>query len=695
MERQAETVRRAGKTHAMTHVHAKLFCIVLAALACAQPAYAQASGRITSVKSGRCLDVTGGNTAPRTPVILWTCHDGANQTWQSTAAGELRTLGGTRCLDVRGANPNPQAIVQSTTCNGGSNQKWNLNADGTITSRQTGLCLTVLGGGTANGTGIDMYPCQGVSHQQWTTANSDTQKPTAPTSLTVTVQSCRSATLRWSASTDNVGVAFYDIYRDGQLLAAAPGNALTATVAVTPGALWGFYVNARDAAGNVSGGSNIVRQQIPQCEVDTQPPTAPAQLRGSAQGTTVQLQWNAATDNTGVASYDVFRDNAQVGNTPSLAFTDSGLAPNTAYDYAVAARDGQGNVSPRSNTLGLVTGEGCASAVCSTQQVAADTDIPWGLVQLPDGSVLYTRRDAENIVRLNPATGAKTSLGTVPNVSGTEGEGGLLGIAATSGFPASDPWLYIYHTTSNDNRIVRMRYANGQLDTSSLQVLLSGIGFNVFHNGGRLRFGPDGKLYASTGDAQSGAFAQDINNLAGKILRLNPDGSRPADNPYGNYVWSYGHRNPQGLAFDSAGRLWQQEFGDGQQDETNLVVKGGNYGWPNCEGTISRGGGGCATAGYIAPKFTYRTADGSCSGVAVVRDALYVACLRGTRLYRHQISGTGLTNPQQFFVGTYGRLRTVEPTIDGNLWMTSSTRGDKDSTPDNSDEKIFKVVLGR
>ena len=198
----------------------------------------------------------------------------------------------------------------------------------------------------------------------------------------------------------------------------------------------------------------------------------------------------------------------------------------------------------------------------------------------------------------------------------------------------------------------------------------------------------------ATGDSQNGANAQNKNSLNGKILRMNSDGSRPSDNPFGNYVWTYGHRNPQGLAFDSQGRLWQQEFGDGTMDETNLIQKGGNYGWPDCEGTSSRSGGGCGTSGFIAPKHTYPTGDGSCSGIAIVRDKLYVACERGTRVYREDISGSNLTNVQELFRGTYGRIRTVEPTIDGNLWMSTTNNGDKDSTANNSNEKIFKVLLG-
>ena len=487
-------------------------------------------------------------------------------------------------------------------------------------------------------------------------ASGDLQAPTPPGMPSISALDCRSGTLSWPASTDNVGVAFYDIYHDGQKMTSVGGTVLSAALALTAGARWGMYVNARDAAGNVSQASPTLTVNVPVCQVDTQAPTVPAGLAGSVNGTTATLTWRAATDNVGVVAYDVYRNDVKVGATAALSYTDAGLSPNTLYRYAVAARDAQNNVSPRSTSISLTTGSACSSAVCSTVEVATDSDIPWGLVALPDGTLLYNRRDAHDIVRLNPTTRAKTTVGTVPNVQSTDGEGGLLGLATTPGFPTTDPWLYIFHTSPTDNRIVRVRYGNGTIDTSTLQVLLSGIGRNKYHNGGRLRFGPDGKLYAATGDAQNADDAQNINKLTGKVLRLNPDGTVPADNPFGNFVWSYGHRNPQGLAFDSQGRLWEQEFGNTQMDETNLIQKGGNYGWPNCEGTASQAGSGCATPGYIAPARTYPTAEGSCSGIAIVRDVLYVACQRGARLYREVISGSALTNVQQLFVGTYGRL---------------------------------------
>jgi glucose/arabinose dehydrogenase len=534
----------------------------------------------------------------------------------------------------------------------------------------------------------------GAASQGWGRAGrqaADTQPPTPPDNPRTSNLTCNSVTFAWDAATDDVGVAYYDVYHDGQLMTSVSGATLSIDLIVTPGANWGLYVNARDAAGNVSQASATVRIAPPQCQADDQPPTAPTGLNASAAGTTVTLNWTASADNIGVTGYEVYRDGTAVASVKgAVTFIDSGRAPATTYAYDVVARDAAGNESEPSDTVTVTTGASCANPVCEVNQVATEQDLPWGLLTLPDGTILYTRRDLFDIVRLDPATGSKTSIGTVPNVAGTDGEGGVLGIEIAPTFP-TDHWLYIFHTTATDNRIVRIKLENNQLVLSTEQVLLTGILRNKYHNGGRLRFGPDGKLYAGTGDAQNGDNAQKIDGLNGKVLRINPDGSIPDDNPFGNAVWSYGHRNPQGLAFDSRGRLWEQEFGNNTMDETNLIVRGGNYGWPACEGTV----GSCATAGYIAPKTTYPVAVGSCSGLAIVRDAVYIACERGTRMYREVISGDSLTGQQQYFVGTYGRLRTIEPAPDGGLWLTTTNYGDKDSIPDNSNEKILHVSLGQ
>jgi glucose/arabinose dehydrogenase len=670
--------------------------IVCASAASVEPASAATGSTVVSAASGRCLDVTGNVATPKTLVNIFDCNGQANQGWTFTAAGELRVYDPAMCLDVAGQDTTAPATAQIYTCNGGPNQRWKINTDGTIVAVQSGLCLDVTGAATANSTPAALWTCTGQSNQKWTTSLGDSQAPAVPGNPRVSNLVCDAVTFSWNASTDNVGVAFYDVYHDGQLMKSVSGSTLSTSLTVVAGVTWGLYVNARDAAGNVSQASTTVPITPPQCQADTQAPTAPAQLTGSASGTTVTLNWSAATDNIGVRAYDVYRNGTKSGtvtgtptSAPATTFIDSGLGANTSYPYYVVARDAQANVSPHSPTATVTTGAACGNPVCAVTQIATDNDIPWGLVTLPDGTILYNRRDAHNIVHLNPATGAKTTVGTVPNVDNTDGEGGLLGLALSPSF-SSDHWLYIMHTSPSDNRIVRIKLDNNTLNTGSEQILLSGLLRNKFHNGGRLRFGPDGKLYASTGDAQNGDNAQNTASLNGKILRLNADGTVPSDNPFGNYVWSYGHRNPQGLAFDSQGRLWEQEFGNSIMDETNLITKGGNYGWPACEGTS----GTCGTAGYIAPKHTYTTADGSCSGIAIVRDVLYLACERGTRMYREVISGSDLTDVQTYFNGTYGRLRTVEPAPDGGLWLTTSNLGDKDSIPNNSDEKILHVALG-
>lgn len=522
-------------------------------------------------------------------------------------------------------------------------------------------------------------------------AAADTTPPTAPSNLTTSWLRCDAVWLRWQESTDDVGVVAYDIYHDGQHMQTVRAPTWAARLTLVPGVTWGMYVNARDAAGNVSQASETLELRVPPCQVDRTAPTTPSGVTARASGTSVTVAWRASTDAVGVTGYEVLRDGVVVGSTSgsTLQLVDSGLQPRTTYAYQVRARDQAGNLSAASTTVSVTTGGTCTSPVCSVDTVASERDLPWGLVELPDGSVLYGRRDTHQVVRLDPATGATTAVGTLPGVSGTDGEGGLLGLEVADDF-AADPWLYVMHTTTTDNRVVRVRYTGGAL-SGTPQVLVSGIPRNKYHNGGRLRFGPDGMLYVATGDGQNPQWSQDTANLAGKVLRIAPDGSVPADNPFGNAVWSYGHRNPQGLAFDGQGRLWQQEFGNSLMDETNVVVRGGNYGWPQCEGTS----GDCAGPGLVTPALTMPVAQASCSGIAVTGDSLWIACLRGARLYRATITEDGrLTDVRTLLSGTYGRLRTVEPSADGSLWLTTSSRGDKDSTPNNSDERILRVRPG-
>jgi glucose/arabinose dehydrogenase len=515
----------------------------------------------------------------------------------------------------------------------------------------------------------------------------DVRPPDPPSGLRVTAVNATSAALAWSPARDDAAVTAYDVYQLGTLVKSVDGTTLSTTMSkLTPSTSYGFYVNARDAAGNVSQASNTVN--VTTTQVDTTPPAAPGNLRTTAvTANGVSLAWDAATDDFGVTGYTVYEGARQVGTSATAFTTIHGLAPESAHTYTVKAVDAAGNASPPSAPATATTRRG-HDRVGQVTQVAADDDVPWGLAFLPDGSALMTERDTHDVVHVT-AGGRKTVAGTVPGVSGTDGEGGLLGLALSPRFSA-DHWAYIFHTTATDNRIVRIKYEHGALDLASEQVLLSGIARNKFHNAGRLRFGPDGMLYAATGDAQNGANAQNLTSLNGKILRLNPDGSVPRDNPFpGKYVWSYGHRNIEGLAFDARGRLWEAELGNSIMDELNLIQKGRDYGWPACEGTA----GDCGDPTFTAPIRTWPVAAASPSGLAIVDDTLYMAALRGTQLWRMRIEGGTTSTPKPYFTGTYGRLRTVEKSPDGGLWLTTSS-GDKDSTPHNSDDAILHVALG-
>jgi glucose/arabinose dehydrogenase len=448
-------------------------------------------------------------------------------------------------------------------------------------------------------------------------------------------------------------------------------------------------VFGRDAAGNVSPSSpQAVCTTSP--STDTQPPSAPAGFSTTnVAGSSADASWTASTDNVGVTGYEV-RSGASVLKSVGAvtSTTVTGLACATTYTLTVVAKDAAGNVSPPSNSRTITTATCSGGAPSSITTISTGWTIPWGIAWMPDGqSAIATERDSFKVFKVTLG-GTRTPVGSVPNTVTTNGEGGLLGVAVDPNW-TTNHFVYFMHTAAEGNRIARMTY-NGSTLTSYTS-LVTGIKKNRYHNGGRLAFGPDGYLYATTGEAQTPDLAQDTSSLNGKILRMKTDGTAAPGNPFGtSLVYSYGHRNPQGLAFDSQGRLWEQEFGNAIMDETNLIAKGGNYGWPACEGTS----GTCGTAGFIAPKRTYPTAEGSCSGIAIVRDVLYVACERGTRLYREVISGSSLTDVQVFFNGTYGRLRTVEPAPDGGLWLTTSTVGDKDSIPNNSNERIFHVTLG-
>jgi glucose/arabinose dehydrogenase len=314
--------------------------------------------------------------------------------------------------------------------------------------------------------------------------------------------------------------------------------------------------------------------------------------------------------------------------------------------------------------------------------IATGLQVPWGVAFLPGGDALVSERTTGRILRVPAAGGAAQPVMQVPGVDVNAGEGGLLGLAISPAY-ARDQLVYAYLTTAQDNRVVR--FAPG----AAPQPVLTGLDRNAIHDGGRIAFGPDGMLYVGTGDAGNGPVAQDPESLNGKILRLRPDGGIPDDNPFkGSPVWSVGHRNVQGLAWDRAGRLWEAELGQDRVDEINLIRPGRNYGWPRVEGRGDTDGGR-----YTNPLVTWPTADASPSGAAVAGGSLYVGALRGERLWRVPLDGARAGTPQPLLDGRFGRLRTVVVAPDGALWVTTSNRDGRGS-PAGDDDRIIRVAVG-
>ncbi|MFF1420493.1 PQQ-dependent sugar dehydrogenase [Streptomyces sp. NPDC058280] len=313
---------------------------------------------------------------------------------------------------------------------------------------------------------------------------------------------------------------------------------------------------------------------------------------------------------------------------------------------------------------------------------------PWGLAALPDGDLLVSSRDEGTITRVDAEGGKKTAVATVPGVSAA-GEGGLLGIALSPSF-ASDHLVYAYFTTESDNRIARMFYdekrpAGQQLGAPD--TVLRGIPKGMIHNGGRIAFGPDKMLYAGTGETGETGLAQDMKSLGGKILRMTPDGQPVHGNPEADsVVYSPGHRNVEGLAWDSEKRLWASEFGQDTWDELNLIEPGKNYGWPIVEGKAGK-------PGYVDPVAQWKPSEASPSGLAYAEGSLWMASLRGERLWRIPLAGReAAAAPEAFLKGEYGRLRTVLSAGGDTVWLVTSNT-DGRGTPQPGDDKILQLKV--
>ena len=318
--------------------------------------------------------------------------------------------------------------------------------------------------------------------------------------------------------------------------------------------------------------------------------------------------------------------------------------------------------------------------------LARGLSIPWGLAFLPDGDALVGERGSGRVHRVD-RRGGRRQVGVLRLVDRDAGEGGLLGIAVSPTF-AEDRFVYFYVTTDEDNRIVRRTYDDGELRAPRL--VLKGIPRGErTHNGGRLAFGPGGRLFASTGDVRhdelghpAGSLALDWDSRAGKILRLNPDGSVPDGNPKGNYAWTRGHRNVQGIAWDRRGRMWATELGEQTRDELNRIVEGRSYGWPRVEG-------GDGDGPIKDPFVTWRpTSTCSPSGVAIAGGRAWVGALAGECLYSVRLRGEHKRRKVRHLHQRFGRIRTVEKAPDGSLWITTSN-----SAPGEHQDRVIRLTV--
>lgn len=311
-------------------------------------------------------------------------------------------------------------------------------------------------------------------------------------------------------------------------------------------------------------------------------------------------------------------------------------------------------------------------------------EIPWGLAFLPDGRLLFTERPGR--VGIIDKEGNSSSVAEIPQVKHI-GEGGLLGIAAHPDFK-NNKYIYFYYTYSSTgsdtlNRVTKFKFEDDKLTNE--EIIVDAIPGAANHNGGRIKFGPDDFLYITTGDAQNPSLAQNTKSLAGKILRVTDQGKPAPGNPFDNLVYSYGHRNSQGITWDNNGRLWATEHGrSGIQsglDELNLIEKGKNYGWPTIQGD-ERKEGMVTPIIHSGPNDTWAPA-----GAVFYDDRIFFAGLRGESLFEYKIADKSL---KKHFKGEFGRIRAVVLGIDNYLYITTSNR-DGRGIAREGDDKIIKI----
>lgn len=323
--------------------------------------------------------------------------------------------------------------------------------------------------------------------------------------------------------------------------------------------------------------------------------------------------------------------------------------------------------------------------------LAENLKTPWAIAFLPNNDILITERAGK--VRLFKNGEELTEEPVIELTQVYEvGEGGLLGLDLHPNFFENN-FIYLYYTYQEDqqpfNRVSRFTYQNEKLIDE--EIIIDRLPAATYHNGGRIKFGPDGYLYITTGDAQEVSKAQEIDFLGGKILRLTDLGEPVFDNPFNNAVYSYGHRNSQGITWDRQGNLWSTEHGrSGAKsgfDELNLIVKGANYGWPIVEGDKIEGE-------MLAPNlhsgedYTWAPA-----GAAAFENNIFFTGLRGEALYQVIINEENNELVlKEHFKGEFGRLRDVVVSPDGYLYLISNNT-DGRGNPAENDDRLFKVAI--
>lgn len=319
---------------------------------------------------------------------------------------------------------------------------------------------------------------------------------------------------------------------------------------------------------------------------------------------------------------------------------------------------------------------GVSAENVSYKAEAENLDVPWDIEFLPGGDMLVTERPG-NLLRIG-------GLNETYEIRGVQeaGEGGLLGVALHPEFQ-ENRYIYLYHTTETEegltNRVIRYRFEENQLQNP--QNIIEGLPGAFYHDGGRIDFGPDGYLYVTVGDATEKQKAQDTSTLHGSILRLNPDGTVP-ENTLDNEIYSYGHRNPQGITWDNEGRMWSTEHGSSATDEINLIKEGDNYGWPEIRGNETREGmrQPVEHSGYDE---TWAPA-----GTTYHEGSLYFTGLRGQSLYEAELDGEQIASLKSHFRNDFGRLRDVTVGPNGRMYIaTSNTDGRGD--PQEKDDRII------